>query len=175
MKKILVLVLLLYLGKLLTVSPVLAIDYALPYPGMLPDSPVYFLKVLRDKAVVWLISDPVQKSFYQLFLADKRLAAGQMLFARGEKTLGAATVNEAEIYFGAAVDGALGAKSSGKNTKDLFAKLTVAAAKHAEVVGDLMNKVAGHDSRLMQTAHQQSLVSGNRVREVFWQNIFPAK
>lgn len=181
MKKVLVFVLVLYLGRLLSGTVVLAaatpaattsvkIDYALPYPGMLENNPFFFLKVLRDKIVVRLIADPVAKSFYLLLLADKRISAGQMLMNRGEQKLGATTIGEAEVYFAQAVDTALGAKSSGRDTTSLLAKLTVAAAKHEEVIGDLMNKVRGNDSVVMQKAHQQSLASGNRVREVFLQN-----
>ena len=33
------------------------VNYELPYPGMLPDNPFYFLKVLRDGIVKLLINE----------------------------------------------------------------------------------------------------------------------
>ncbi|MBF8250036.1 MAG: LPXTG-motif cell wall anchor protein, partial [Candidatus Levybacteria bacterium] len=52
------------------------VNYELPYPGLLPDSPLYFLRVTRDKLVSFLISDPLKKAEFDLLQADKRLNAG---------------------------------------------------------------------------------------------------
>ncbi|HSW97310.1 MAG TPA: hypothetical protein VLF89_05800, partial [Candidatus Saccharimonadales bacterium] len=46
-----------------SISPIITmenkqIQYDLPYPGLLPDNPLYSLKVLRDKIVEFFISDP---------------------------------------------------------------------------------------------------------------------
>lgn len=103
---------------------------------MLPDSPLYFLKVARDSIVTSLISDPAKKSFYLLFLADKRLGAGEKLITKGKETLGLATLNRSEEYFVSAVDWA-----QKTTNEDLFAKLVVAGARHDKVLtkekGDL--------------------------------------
>ena len=42
--------------------PVQRVDYELPYPGLLPDSPLYFLKISRDRLIEFMIGDPIKKS-----------------------------------------------------------------------------------------------------------------
>ncbi len=48
------------------------IEYALPYPGLLPDSPLYILKAIRDRIIEVLISDTMKKANFELLAADKR-------------------------------------------------------------------------------------------------------
>src|ERR1700704_2037322 len=38
------------------------VDYTLPYPGLLPDSPLYFLKTFRDRLISFFISSPIKKA-----------------------------------------------------------------------------------------------------------------
>ncbi len=142
------------------------VDYSLPYPGILPDSPIYFLKVWRDQVVTWLISDPAQKSFYLLLLSDKRLAAGQMLINSGKIELGVATVAKGEDYFNQATNLAIAAKKSGKDVSDLVAKLTVAGAKHGEVLGILETKVSGKEALDFQKSRQSNTESRKRIMEL---------
>ena len=141
------------------------IDYALPYPGILPDSPVYFLKVWRDDAVLWLTRDSTEKSFFLLLMADKRLAAARMLTGKGEKGLGATTAVLAENYFSRAVT-QVENQQSGKRSEGLLAKLAVAGAKHTEVIGELANEVSGRDSAAVQMASRENLESRNRVQKL---------
>src|SRR3989344_1770388 len=56
-----------------------SVDYDLPYPGLLPDHPLYFLKMMRDSAIGFLISDPLKKAEFDLLQADKRLNSGLYL------------------------------------------------------------------------------------------------
>lgn len=108
---------------------VVGVDYPLPYPGMLPDNPLYFLKVVRDRAVTLVIRDPVKKGFYLLLLSDKRVAAGKMLLEKGKEGVGATTMIKAQDYFDQAVD--IAAK---QRNEDLLMKLAVAGAKHEEIL-----------------------------------------
>jgi hypothetical protein len=144
------------------------IEYFLPYPGILPDSPIYFLKVLRDRVMTWFIRDQRQKAFYLLHLADKRLAAGQTLINYQKKTLGVETIVKGEEYFGQAVDQAFAARAKGQDTSELFAKLTVSAAKHTEVIEGLLTKVTGEDLQRLSKARLENEKLRNRVREIFF-------
>ncbi len=153
------------------VEPALATDveYALPYPGMLPDSPFYFLKVLRDQAVAFLIKDPTQKSFYFLLLSDKRVGAGGVLVESGKISLGATTLLKAEDYFSLAVDQATVAKRSGKDASDLLAKLAVAGAKHAEVLSKVVPKTGEKESGDLAKAYRDNTESRKRIMELLLQ------
>lgn len=50
------------------------VEYVLPYPGILPTHPLYFLKMMRDQIVEALISDPVKRADFYITQADKKLS-----------------------------------------------------------------------------------------------------
>jgi hypothetical protein len=108
------------------------VEYNLPYPGVLPDSPLYVLKVARDNVVSFFIRDPKQKAFYLLFLSDKRLAAGEILVKNNKTDLGITTVKISQEYYTKAVDLAVKVKDL-----SLTEKLIVAGVKHNDVMVDL--------------------------------------
>lgn len=54
--------------------------YTLPYPGLLPNNPLYFLKSFRDVLLEAMISDPSKKSQFYVLQADKFLAMSQQAF-----------------------------------------------------------------------------------------------
>ena len=54
-------------------SPSVPIEYALPYPGILPGHPLYFFKQTRDTILLLLITHPVRKGEFYLLTADKYL------------------------------------------------------------------------------------------------------
>ncbi len=72
------------------------VDYFLAYPGMLPDHPLYFLKMARDRVWLWLTPDPLKKAELLLLFADKRLGAGKALIEGNKIKLGVTTVTKAE-------------------------------------------------------------------------------
>ncbi len=159
LSKIAIILVVFYFAAFLFVSQARAIEYPLPNPGILPDSPVYFLKVARDQTILWFIKDPLQKAFYLLFLSDKRLAAGGI------------SVVKAEDYFKQAVDQGVIAKKSGKDTTDLFSKFVVSSAKHEEIINSLLTKTSGKESEQLLKAHRDNLNSKERVREIFFQAV----
>ena len=144
MKKLVILILLLFLA----VKPVLASGYVLPYPGLLPDSPLYVFKVIRDQVVTWAIRDTEKKAFYLLLLSDKRLAAGEVLANNGKTVLGATTVAKSQDYFKQAVD--LAEKLPKEKRENLVIKLVVAGAKHKQVLTGLISKISIDDGSKLQ-------------------------
>jgi len=50
------------------------IEYALPYPGILPDHPLYLFKQIRDSIMRMFISNPVKQIEFSLLQSDKYLA-----------------------------------------------------------------------------------------------------
>jgi len=115
------------------------INYTLPYPGLLPDSPLYFLKAIRDRAKNMLISDPLKKSDFNLLQADKRLNEGSMLFAKGEVkyNLAVTTISKGENYFDEAIKQVNQAKEQGKDINNLTARLYQSSFKHEEIIKKL--------------------------------------
>jgi len=115
-------------------------NYELPYPGLLPDSPLYFLRIIRDKTVGFLISDPLKKAEFDLLQADKRLNAGIFLFNKGKSSLALSTVSKAENYFTQALGQMEEAKRQGRNTSEINGKLKNALEKHKQELGDFVKK-----------------------------------
>src|SRR5271154_6818482 len=55
------------------------IDYQLPYPGMFPDNPLYFLKVFRDQLTAFFLSKPLDRAQFDLLQSDKNAEASYLL------------------------------------------------------------------------------------------------
>jgi hypothetical protein len=125
-----------------TASPSPTIDYFLPYPGILPDNPLYFMKALRDKVVSFFITDPLKKAEFDLLMADVRLNAAQYLFAKGESkySLAETTVSKGENYFYNSLIMVNQAKQQGMQINDFVSKLATASRKHQQVIKELENK-----------------------------------
>lgn len=123
------------------------VKYDLPYPGILPDNPLYFLKMIRDRIVGFLISDPLKKAEFDLLQADKRLNAGIYLLDKNKDKnarLAQSTISKGEDYFEKAIEKVDQAKKQGLDTKDILRRLSEASKKHQEVLQSLEAK-AGPD------------------------------
>src|SRR3990172_3611913 len=119
-----------------TPSSVKTIDYTLPYPGLLPDNPLYVLKAIRDRIVEILISDPIKKANFYLLTADKRLNEGVSLFNKGEKkyALAETTISKGENYFEKGISEIEKAKKQGIVTLDVSQRFQLASLKHMEII-----------------------------------------
>ncbi|MDP1743707.1 MAG: DUF5667 domain-containing protein [Candidatus Amesbacteria bacterium] len=103
------------------------VEYYLPYPGILPDSPVYKIKAVRDQIKLWTTFDPIKKAKLQLLYADKRINAAKALMEGGKSALAISTATKAEKYLESAV------KSSLSN-KEMLTVLAKSVAKHHEIL-----------------------------------------
>src|SRR3989344_3654978 len=115
-------------GKILAQS----VDYYLPYPGILPDHPLYWLKMVRDRVGLVLTTAETAKAEKLLLYADKRLGAAWALIDGNKVPLGVSTLTKAEKYLEQAAQ-----------VRDSFtdkAKLDKAIQKHLEVLPLLQDK-----------------------------------
>lgn len=124
------------LSATLTPTPQKTVDYTLPYPGLLPDNPLYFVKMIRDRVVLMLISDTVKRSKFNLLQADKRLQAGLYLYKEDEQKIETVitTISKGQNYFFDALAEATRAKKEGYDTDILFVDLTKSSLKHEELL-----------------------------------------
>lgn len=113
--------------------------YALPYPGILPDHPLYFLKNLRDVILDKLIADPVRRAEFNLLQADKKLQMGLGLLNKGNEKLGFDFLNKAEKHMETSIYGLVNYKASGKEVPGyMVERLVDALGKHLEVLQDFL-------------------------------------
>lgn len=120
------------------------VEYALPYPGMLPDHPLYNLKRLRDAILERVIAEPVKKAEFFVLQADKRLAMGMTLMEQqGKATLAESTISKGGKYMERAVSVLKTYKAGGNYVPPgVNERLAKSIAKHKEVIIDLKNRAA---------------------------------
>jgi hypothetical protein len=137
------------------------IEYQLAYPGILPDHPLYKLKMVRDRIWLFLTTNPTNKAEVLLLFADKRIYAATSLVDKGKIELGWTTATKAEKYLERAVNQALKLENE-ENVQPFLNKLATAIKKHEEVLIQLSQKT--EDSRFKQllTYSQQGLEKINQ-------------
>jgi hypothetical protein len=114
------------------------VDYQLPYPGLLPDNPLYVFKAARDKVVEFLISDPVKKAEFYLLSSDKRVNTGYYLIIKGKHDMGMLYISKSNSYLSLA-NSAIA--QSGENGKSIRDRLGIAVKKHIELLNSLKKKI----------------------------------
>jgi len=118
------------------------VNYTLPYPGLLPDNPFYFLKALRDRILAFFISSPIDIATFDIQEADKRVLASYMLVTQENKvSLSESTFSKGENYFTDALSKTYQAKGQGINIQAISAKLLLSNQKHIEVLYEILGAI----------------------------------
>lgn len=139
------------------------IKYDLAYPGILPDNPLYKLKVLRDKIISSFIGDPKNKINFYLLQADKGILATAMLVDKNKIKLAEETVLKAEHNFTLLIHefGNL----SEKPDAAFFQRLKTSSLKHQEVLLSLIKRVPGDQRNVFETVLEFSKRNLNQVNK----------
>lgn len=117
------------------------VQYELPYPGMLPNNPLYILKQIRDWVLDKLITDPIKKTEFYVLQGDKRLGMGLALSASGNRVLAEQVISKGEKYMNKAVQTLLAVKAQGKDVPAYITDhVTKSLAKHAELLSTEIGK-----------------------------------
>jgi len=133
-----------------TPSPETEVQYYLPYPGILPDHPLYFLKMIRDKIWLSLTADALKKAEVLLLFADKRLGAAKVLIEGNKFSLGLTTLEKAEKYLERVAGELEEAKKKGKEIGPLAEKLETASLKHEEIILGLAKNLTGEGKSALE-------------------------
>lgn len=125
--------------QVLAITPIPTVEWALPYAGILPDHPLYPIKQIRDKILLFVTRDPLKKANLELILADKHLVMGSLLWEKGESLdLAEKTFIQGEKYLLMSVSALEGMEKKEDLTPGLIEKTELAAKKHLEVLTRLM-------------------------------------
>ena len=130
-------------------TPIQYISYDLAFPGMLPDHPLYKLKVLRDKIQIQLIADPEEKIEFYLRLADKGMLAAAMLVDKQNIPLAQTTALKAEHNITLLINELLRAERA--PSANLIERLKTASLKHQEVLSSLLPRVSENERTSFET------------------------
>ncbi len=142
------------------------VEYYLAYPGMLPDSPFYPLKALRDRVALWLTFGQERKAWKMIALADKRINAALFLVEGGKVNLGVSVAGKAERYLTQSVDNAEAEQKNGKDVKSLLFTLEKSLSKHTEILNGLSAKGGDSDKKNLESTLKVTNLAAERVRQL---------
>jgi len=126
-------------SETLVKTPQEKVIYNLPYPGLLPDNPLYITKIIRDKITDFLTRDNLKKAELYLLNSDKRASMAMALALKGKNQLAIDTFMKGEKYFFRIPDLLRSAKKQGTQAPSGFIEiLKLSNAKHKEMIGELI-------------------------------------
>ncbi len=136
--------------------------YELPYAGILPDNPLYFLKQVRDVVLEFTTRDQMKKSEMLLLSSDKKVHMAQLLSKKGKSKLVIDVLDNAEKQFMKIPKLVKSSKSQGVGPKEGFVyRLKLANVKHREVMEELIKDLPqGEESGM-----QEVLDLNNEIRK----------
>ncbi len=123
-------------------TPQEQVAYNLPYPGLLPDHPLYFLKVIRDRVLEFATRDNLKKVELYLLYSDKRAAMALPLANKGKDKLAISTISKGEKYFlkiPKLID--TSKKQGSPPSPGLVNDLKVSNSKHLEIIQTLLKQL----------------------------------
>lgn len=127
-------------------------EYVLPYPGILPDHPLFVVKRFRDWIIELLITDPVRKAEFYILQADKRLNMGVFLKNQGKEGLTPKVFSEAETFRRQALAELNKVSQGGREIPAyVVERLEQSLVKHIEALSDLgLTEAAAQISTLVR-------------------------
>jgi len=140
-------------------------SYTLPYPGILPDSPFYKLKLMRDKLILMFTTDPARKIEFYILQADKQTAMIPILMTQNKKNLAAkialrAEDNITQITF-------VYKSKNDKPTKDFYKKLEASIQKHQEIYFKAVEATTGKDQEIFKQAINFSKTNWEELQRIY--------
>ncbi len=129
------------------------VDYQLPYPGMLPDNPLYFLKAFRDNLTAFFLSKPLDKAQFDLLQSDKNVQASYLLTTQevGKANLAQQTFSKGQENFSEAITQTVAAQKQGYSISEMSKKLDLANQKHQQILKIVEQQDGQKDSQQFQT------------------------
>lgn len=125
--------------------------YDMAYPGILPDHPLYFLKVARAQVMDFFTGQPLDKASFELLQSDKHLAAGYTLLKQNQSTeLAYESVDTAQDYLEEAMHQTSVAKKNGMDIQEMCQKLKLASTQHTLMLTELEKYVVEKDKAKFQ-------------------------
>lgn len=116
-------------------------NYELPFPGIMPDNPIYFLKLIRDDIEGFLISNPIKKAEFLIDKADMGMAVvNQMVIDKRSVKEIDPVLEKIDGYFLMGLDKIDEAERQGIEVKDLRRHIDLAGDKYEEICDRLRDK-----------------------------------
>lgn len=124
--------------------------YELPYVGMLPDNPLYFIKQIRDKIMELSIRDYQKKADFYLLSSDKQAGIAIQLNKKGKTKQALEALSQSELLslkiFGLYAN----SKKQGVTFNESFIyRLKLSNVKHRQVIETFIKELPqGNESEI---------------------------
>ena len=150
-------------------------SHSLPDPGLLPDSPFYFLDIALERLGSLVTFGDLSKAQRHLGLAEERLVESRALANKGDSSRAEKTIGKYQEQLGKALAKAEKAKSKGKDADAVLEKIAEATVRHQVVLAEIYEKVPEQAKEAIQKAMENSArghdtalsaVSGEKQEEV---------
>ena len=129
------------------------IEYNLPYPGILPDHPLFFFKKVRDKILELTTRDNLKKAELYLLFSDKRIAMAMVLLKNGKDKYALTAFKQGEDYFLKIPKLLEMSKKQGVSaSSDFIQRLKLSNAKHKEVGQTLLKDLPQGQNEIINEA-----------------------
>lgn len=109
--------------------------YELPYVGILPDNPLYFIKQIRDKIIELIIRDYQKKADFYLLSSDKQAGIAIQLNKKGKTKLALQSLSQSELLSLKIYSLYVNSKKQGVTFNESFIyRLKLSNVKHRQVI-----------------------------------------
>lgn len=119
------------------------VPYTLPYPGLLPDHPLYFLKAVRDRVQDVFIVDRLENAKLYIHYSDKRANAARSLAEKGRNDMAITTMSKAEKYALKVPD--LLKKTKKKDRVEVIEQAKTSNQKHKQLIEEFLKELPEGD------------------------------
>lgn len=117
------------------------IVYELPYPGILPDHPLYGIKKIRDSILEIITKTNIDKAKLFLLFSDKQIRMAEFLSKDKKTGLSIESVSNAETYASKIPSLLKKAKQQGdKPIQALVDQVRASNKKHKEIINRLISE-----------------------------------
>lgn len=125
--------------------------YELPYAGITPENPLYFLKQLRDQVKEFLTRDSIQKAEFLLLSSDKRAHIAIILAEKGKTRQSVEVLADAEERSMRIPSLLKESKKQGTAPSERFVyTLKLSNSKHREIIQELAKMLPqGQDEQVL--------------------------
>ncbi len=153
------------------ISPTLPpkqLEYKLPYPGLLPDNPLCFLKNVRDNLSGFFISKPIDKANFALLQSDKFVSASYLLVTQEQPKvdLAQSIFSQSQDYFEEAIAQTIAAKKQGTDILEMTNKLKEANQKHVQILQTIEHQVSADEQQQFKNKHEREATLTQMVTEL---------
>jgi hypothetical protein len=129
----------------------------LPDPGVLPDSPFYFLKNFTENVGTFFTFGEVAKAERYIRLSGIRLSEAKALADKGNTKAAEEAIKKYEDYINKGLAKAEEARANKLDVDEVLAKVTENTLKHQTVLADIYKKVPEQAKSAIERAMQASL------------------